>query len=95
VSTSNWWGGNSNLSNDSLATFKEDLGQVGKYKYKVVSRWQDVALPEEREEDLSLTDNSPMGGGRRGGGGPMGGGFGQMMMGNDRIMDWQLVEVTR
>jgi hypothetical protein len=94
LSTSNWWGNNNNLSNDSLATFKEDLGEAGKYKYKVVSRWQDVALPEDREEDLSLTDNSPMGGGGRRGGG-MGGGFGQMMMGNDRIMDWQLVEVTR
>jgi hypothetical protein len=88
-SNPSWW--NSGIGNDSLATFKEDLGEAGKYHYKVVTRWQDVALPEEREEDLSLTDNSPMGGGRGG----MGGGFGRMMMGNDRIMDWQLVEVLK
>ncbi len=93
--------------NDSLATFKEDLNKAGAFNYKVVARWQDVVLPEDRQEDLSLTDNSPMGGGRRGGpmgGGPMGGGpvggpgpmgGGPMMMGSDRVTDWELVEICK
>jgi hypothetical protein len=87
-----WSAGGS--SDDAMATFKEDLSDAGKYTFKVVSRWQDVALPEEKEEDLSLTDNSPMGGGRGGRGGGMNFGVQRMFMGNDRLLDWQLVEIT-
>jgi hypothetical protein len=83
------FGGGENDIPDPMTSFKEDLNEAGKYKYKTVSRWEDVALPEDREEDLSLTDNSPMGGGRGG----MGMNVARMFMGNDRIMDWQLVEV--
>ena len=76
---------------DALTTFKEDLSDAGKFTFKVISRWQDVALPEEKEEDLSLTDNSPMGGGR---GGRANFGVQRMFLGNDRLLDWQLVEIT-
>jgi hypothetical protein len=84
------WGGDT----DPMSTFKQDLSDAGKYTFKVVSKWQDVALPEEREEDLSLTDNSPMGGGRGGRGGGMNVGMARMFMGTDRMFDWQLVEIT-
>ncbi len=87
------WGGGSE-SEDPMTTFKEDLSDAAKFSFKVVSRWQDVALPEEKEEDLSLTDNSPMGGGRGGRGGGMNFGMQRMFMGNDRLLDWQLVEIT-
>jgi len=83
----NW--GTSSYIVDPLTSFKEDLNSVGHYKYKVVTRWTDVALPEEKDDDFVLTDNNPMGGG----GGRGGMNFGRMLMANDRIMDWQLVEI--
>jgi hypothetical protein len=88
----NWGGGGGGGSStaDPLVDFKENLNTSGHYKYKVITHWTDVALPETKD-DFEPTDNSPMGGG--GGGGMRGGGFGRMMLANDRILDWQLVEV--
>jgi 4-amino-4-deoxy-L-arabinose transferase-like glycosyltransferase len=83
------WGGSS-YTVDPVATFKEDLDTAGHYKYKLLSKWTDVALPEEKEDGFEPTDNSPMGGGGGRGGGMN---FGRMLMANDRIMDWQLIEV--
>jgi len=82
------WGGE---SSDPMTTFKENLSDAGKYSFKTITRWQDVELPEDRDEDLSLTDNNPMGGGRGGRGGM---GMARMFLGSDRVFDWQLVEIT-
>jgi hypothetical protein len=86
----NLWGGE---NTDPMTTFKENLSDAGKYSFKTLGKWEDVALPEEKEEDLSLTDNSPMGGGRGGRGG-FNAGMARMFMGSDRLFDWQLVEIT-
>ncbi len=86
--------GNGSFVSDPMESFREDLNEVGKYQYKVIKRWQDVSVPEDDEDDFVPTNNNPMGGG---GGGRRGGGnmFGQMMLGNDRVMDWQLVEIIK
>jgi hypothetical protein len=90
---------NVNVSADPMESFKENLHELGgkpaKLQYKVIARWQDVSLPEEKDEDFTLTDNNPMGGG---GGGPRGGGgnqFARMLMGSDQVRDWELVEITK
>ncbi len=80
---------NADASDDALSTFEQNLNETGKYRYKAITRWADFTLPEDKEEDLSLTDNNPMGAGRGG----MGMNVGRIFMGSDRVMDWQLVEV--
>jgi hypothetical protein len=76
----------------AISTFKEGLAHPDSYKFKTITTWTDVALPEEKEDEFEPTDNNPMGGG--GPGGNRGGnGFLRMMMGDQRIMDWELVEV--
>jgi hypothetical protein len=93
----NFFGNNNNsLITDPLESFRDDLGEVGKYQYKVITRWQDVALPADTDDDNAVSSNNPMGGGPGGGGGRNGGNMMlRMLTGTDRVMDWQLVEVLK
>jgi Dolichyl-phosphate-mannose-protein mannosyltransferase len=88
---------NNVVTENPIESFEDDLGESNKYKFKytVVSRWQDAAVPEDKEEDTTFSSNNPMGGGA---GGPGGRGqnnmLARMIMGANSQMDWQLVEIT-
>jgi hypothetical protein len=79
------------LVTDPMESFRDGLTTVAKYNFKVLSRWQDVSLPEDASENFAFTDNSPMGGGANRGGNQ----FARMLMGSDRVMDWELVEIVK
>ncbi len=89
---------------DQLETFEDNLDEAGRYQYKLVAAWSDVALPVDREDGTSAEDeraNRWGGGGRMnrrggmggGGGGGMGGGMGRLLGLEGQQSDWRIVEV--
>lgn len=80
------------VDKERVRNFEDDLNETGKYQFKLLAGWQDVALPPEKEEDTQ--EDNRWGGGFGGPRGGMGGRGGMFSMAAS-IQDWRLLEVLK
>ena len=86
------------VEKDALGTFEDDLDEAGRYGYRPVAAWSDVALPADRDDAAATADDrsNRLGGGRFNNrrGGMMGGGMARLLGMAGQQNDWRLVEVV-